>query len=304
MMHKTSLILKSLTLAAIICTGASLSAGAGDLNRADPFAYSVQNDVRAAQDYLHKNGHDPKAAKLYEQAVELMRKQRVIQAKLMLDEVTNLDGHAAEIYNSKGYCQLWMGNYQPGVESMTKAIAIDPTKPIYFYRKALCHIGTFDQESAVKALDQILEKKPDDCNALRLQIRCLKSIPNEEKKAIEDCNRLIKLNAYKAETLCQRGELLSRLKQDDKALQDFEASQKLDPTSSGPFIGRANIFYKQGNYKLAAENYTAASVYSRDADQINFCFVQKNTCLGFLKQKKTTPSSPDLYGPGVRHNNL
>lgn len=260
-------------------------------------SYSVKDDVEAARSYKAKSDHNAMAATIYQQGVDLLATQRYQQALPMLEEVTRLDPRCGGAYSSLAYCQTWLEYYTEGAESLTKAIALDSTRPIYFYRKALCHWSTGAMEEAISELNHALGLRPNDADSLRLRARSYHSLTNHEADAIADFSQLIKNNAFTVEALCERGKLHAQTGADEKALQDFDAALKIKPDEAEAFVGRANVFYKQHNYRLALDNYTAAIVYG--SDKVKFCRVQCDVCRRFANIKKAPAT---LNAAGTQHD--
>jgi tetratricopeptide (TPR) repeat protein len=261
-------------------------------------SYSVKDDVEAARAYKNKPDHKAKAAIVYQQAVDLLVKEKYKEALPLIEEVIKLDPRCIDAYSSYAYCQSWLGFYPQGAEYLAKAIGMDSTKPIYFYRKALCYFSMSQMQEAINELNRFLVLKPNDADGLRLRGRCFRSLTNNDANAITDFSQLISNNAYTAEALCERGRLYARADADDKALQDYDAAIKIKPDYGEVYAERANVFYKQRKYRLAADNYTAACIYG--FDRRGFCTVQRNISLRYLGAKSNTPS---LNAVGTDHSN-
>jgi tetratricopeptide (TPR) repeat protein len=264
-------------------------------------SYSVKDDVEAVRAYQTKSDHNAKAAPVFQQAVDLLVKQQYRQARPLLEEVIRLDPRCTSAYSSLGYCHIWLGNYKEGAEYLAQAIGIDSNQPIYFYRRALCYFSTGQIKDAIVQLNNLLDKKPHDADALRLRGRCHRTIFGDEANAIADFSQLIKDNAFTVEALCERGNLYARINKDDQALQDYDAAIKIKPDAGDAYVGRANVFYKRQQYQPAWDNYTTGLLY--DANSRRLCRVQRDLCRQYLDKNGHTrnQSIPDReYDPRTK----
>jgi len=256
-------------------------------NSLQGLSYSARDDVEAARAYNAQNGHNPTAARHYTEAADLLVKQRFLQAKPLLEEAIRLDPRLASAYAGVAYCLTWKELYLEGAETLTKAIGLDNTKPLYFYRKALCFFSVGQMGDAINQLNHAIELKPDDADSLRLRARCYRHNPDGLSNAISDYSTLIKAKAYVVESLCE----------EEKALKDFDEAARIQPDAAEAFVGRANVFYQQRKYLLAADNYSAAIV--NGTDKSSFCQVQRSLCLRRLK-KAHSPAA--LYAASTEHD--
>jgi tetratricopeptide (TPR) repeat protein len=258
-------------------------------------SYSVKDDVAAASAYSKRRDCNAGAATAYKKAVDLMVKQKYWPAVQLTEEAIRLDPRCIGAYSSYGYCQIWLENYTDARDFLGTAIGMDSNQPILFYRKALCYFSIGAMDDAIRCLNHALALKPDDADALRLRARSYRR--NDETNAIADFSRLIKNNAYVVESRCERGRLYAQIGEDDQALQDFDAALAIKPDEGEAYVGRANVFYKQHKYRLAADNYSAALVCG--TDKHSFCEIQRTICNRFLNKKPNTPA-PD--GANVERN--
>ncbi len=273
-----------IVMATLICQAISL----------ESLSYSAKDDVEAARAYNAQNGHNPTAARHYTEAADLLVKQRFAQATPLLEEAIKLDPRLASAYAGTAYCLTWKELFLEGAEALTKAIGIDNKKPLFFYRKALCFFSIGQMDDAISQLDHAISLKPDDADSLRLRARCFSHKQYGFTNAIADYSSLIKANAYTVESLCERGKLYFQNNEDEKALKDFDEAARIQSDAAEAFIGRANVFYRQRRYRLAADNYSAAIVNGTDKN--SFCEVQRGHCLKLLKNT-SSPATLNTASP-------
>lgn len=73
--------------------------------------------------------------------------------------------------------------------------------------------------------------------------------------ALEDFGRAIEMNPKDHENFDYRAEVWVALKNDDRALADFNAATRLKPEYPAAYLGRGDVYRRRGDLKSAEEEY-------------------------------------------------
>ncbi|MGH8232472.1 MAG: aspartyl protease family protein [Steroidobacteraceae bacterium] len=122
--------------------------------------------------------------------------------------------------------------------------------------------GALDRiDSAISQLDQWIPAHPDDAKLPRaLNGRCWsRMLGNRDlDKALDDCQRAVRLWPNDAAVLDSRAWVRLRLGQPDKALADFNAAIKLVPTEAWSLYGRGVAEIRKGSSEAGRSDIAAA----------------------------------------------
>lgn len=154
------------------------------------------------------------AAEKYSSAIECYQKaQKVEPDDLTMNRIAN--------------CYAELGNWGKAIESMSKAIALDPSKVRYYLSKANYQNEAGLHEDAIKTMDYYIEQQPEnDWGYYRRG--WFKDHSGDTEGAIEDYSMAITLDPDYAYSYMNRGNLYRLLGRSDDAKHDFEMVLQLD----------------------------------------------------------------------------
>ena len=131
----------------------------------------------------------------------------------------------------------------------------------YFYRKSRQH------EEALADLEQAIELDPESAktyyyeralNYYELGQTGRASFDDLTNKALEDLEQVIKLDSQYAEAYCEKGRIYYKLRETNKALENFNTCNELKPDvlRYGDRWMRGNLYRDVGENEKAIADYT------------------------------------------------
>lgn len=142
------------------------------------------------------------------------------------------------------------GSYKEATQAFNEAISIDSRNDQAYYWRGVCFKKQGEIDSAVKDLEKACGIDPYEGYFMYLGLIYYKDKANY-KKAISYAAQAISANSKYAKAYNLRGWAYFKLKQDKKALDDFNKAIKLDNSRGDYFHGRASVFARMGMYELA-----------------------------------------------------
>lgn len=146
------------------------------------------------------------------------------------------------------------GKFKEAISYFTKAISLDSTFYLNYYRRAVVFKKMQNFESAIK--DLYKAEKLHKTNELVYYNRAVIFLSQENwSKSLRDLNKALKLNARFAEAYFNRGYVKRQLKDFAAAIEDFNIYLKLKPKDINVYINRGNLYMMIGEYSMAQEDY-------------------------------------------------
>ena len=148
------------------------------------------------------------------------------------------------------------GEYQKGIEVLSKAIRIYNKFGPAFSIRSIAYMGI-----------------------------------GENKRAISDINRAIKIDPEEGRYYYQRGEMYNISGDFQKAIEDFSQAIKIYPDMTEAYNSRGNIYRELGKYKEAIQDYTKVislddghvQAYNNRGYSYNRLNDMENTCIDLKK---------------------
>ncbi|MBO0858312.1 MAG: tetratricopeptide repeat protein [Chloracidobacterium sp.] len=247
-------------------------------------ALSQNDPVEAEKSFRRALELNPQAARARAGLAEIMLSggkyaEAVAEAKAAIDAG---DGRSAA-YALLGEAQTLSGKYDEALESLNEALKLEPKNAIALHRRAEVYLARNDLQDAIEDLRASAEIEPDIPNRLRLagalaaakrfdeaaQLyrRILQDDPSSNEartalagvmidsgkgaEAIAELESLIKAEPNRADLRAQLAELYLRA-QPEKALEQYKAAAKIEPSQPAHQIGVAASLVKLGRFQEAA----------------------------------------------------
>ena len=186
----------------------------------------------------------------------------------------------ASDYLALGVEQAREDEYDEAIDSLSKAIELEPEDPDAYYFRGISYYLKEDPDSAIADFDKALELIPNgtfagitdaDIYGVRGASYALK---DEYDKAISDSEKAMELapgdadfKAYAAEAYAQRGYSYTKAEDYDRAIDDFDRAFELDNASADNFKAlaaeayalRGYVYAKSGDSNRATAAFNRAS---------------------------------------------
>ncbi len=147
--------------------------------------------------------------------------------------------------------------FNEAISYFTKAISLDSTFYLNYYRRAVVFKKMQNFESAIK--DLYKAEKLHKTNELVYYNRAVIYLSQENwSKSLRDLNKALKLNASFAEAYFNRGYVKRQLKDFVGAIEDFNMYLRLKPKDINVYINRGNLYMLTSEYLMAQEDYNHA----------------------------------------------
>lgn len=166
-----------------------------------------------------------------------------------LNTAVNLNPNAANLYETRGIVYQVLEKYDNAIKDYKKTISLDSHNLTSYKGLVLIYAAKKEYPKAIEAADRLLEIKSD---WLIFNVRAKLFFElGQCDKALDDCNKAIKLYPYIAYSYYMRGWIYLQLKEYEKAIKDFDKAISLAPQDSDEY--RQSSGYKQQAYEALAE---------------------------------------------------
>lgn len=254
-----------------------------------------------------------------EAGLQLIEEQRLPEALAFFQSLTMQDGNNAEAYNYLGMVHALLGDTNSAIESIEKAVAINPNyaegltnlgvllamtdrkeEAIGYYRQALAvnpnlpevhnNLGVLlrekgEIEAAIKSFEQALTLFPDYIDALNGLALCL-SNSGKLDEAVAQLRRALTLEPDRFETNLNLGLVLREKKELEEATIIFQKAIGLDPV-------RAEAYNHLGLVYRDQKRLVEAELQFRKAISLDAEYAEAYRNLGVvLYRQGTTESNP------------
>lgn len=240
---------------------------------------------RAIADFTRALELDPKSAYSFAQRGEARAKQNNLQeARFDLSEAISLRPNDAWLYSKRAFVHYLSRRYDAAVEDCNKAIDLDPKLANAFNVRAIVERATGRFDEALEDFGRVLASQPNDpallanrasvltemrqydqaladCDRalavvpksrpVRVQRACVLYSQGEYIAAVAECDQVIVDDSEYAGAYIRRGLCWLKIKNYDKALDDFNRVTKLLPEKAVGHYGLAETFLSRGDYPRA-----------------------------------------------------
>jgi serine/threonine protein kinase/predicted Zn-dependent protease len=177
-------------------------------------------------------------------------------------QITTSSPEAYKYYNEGRESHL-KGEYHQSIPFYVQATAIDPEFAMAYRGMSTAynalHLSSKSDQYLRKALE--FSHRVSERERLWIQAEYYRSSATTHEKAIEAYNKLLDIYPDAESARYNLASLFRSTEQWDKAVEQFEAATKNDPTFWTPFVGLAFTYMAMGSYDKAGETLE----YSQDA---------------------------------------
>ena len=223
----------------------------------------------------------------------------------------------------RGAASAGRHDYQHALADLTRAIAMAPTEPSYYYERGHAYLGNKQPDLALADFDQAIKLKPDDVPTLlaRAELRATRHEPpealtadlqaadhaaprgSEQRVHLGDLYQYADnmpaaiaeysawIDAHEREDVAMPRVLNARCwargqwgQELERALDDCNKALRLRPNNAAFLDSRGLVYLRQGNYDRAIADYDASLKVRPDAPWVLYC-------RGIAKERKGAPGA-------------
>jgi tetratricopeptide (TPR) repeat protein len=191
-------------------------------------------------------------------------------AKELYSEIIELAPDFSRAYSNRGRINMALEYYDDAIQDHEKAIELDETDPVNFFRLAYVYYDLKLFERAMELYNYAVELAPQKSSPLIVRSE-LHYLLGDFDAAFLDIEKALELNPERVDALVIRGFLHNRNNNHEHSLKDFTAAIKVNSKDGKTFYQRSIVYYDLNNYgsALADLNYAIelgfenAEIYNR-----------------------------------------
>ena len=176
-----------------------------------------------------------------------------------------VDGKKLEAYelSNKGESLRYLGKYEDAIESLNKALEIDPGLAEAFNNKAIVFSDLGKHKEAIDFYDSALKIKPEYADAWFNKGSTLVEI-NLHEEGIECYNKALEIKSEFREALTNKGVALIKLKRFEEGVKCYDKALKMYPDYYIAWNNKGNILGQLGRNEEAIECFLKALNINQD----------------------------------------
>jgi tetratricopeptide (TPR) repeat protein len=179
-----------------------------------------------------------------------------------LNEALRLDPKDIQSLHIRGDSFALSGYSEKAIADYSEIIRLQPDQPSAYFQRAVTLQTAGDAVRAIADLDVLLRLKPDDSFGLSLRCRIRAESDLELQKAVEDCDKALKLRPG-ADVLENRALANFRLGRFRPARVDYEAALRTEPKMAEAMYGLGIVKRRMGD--IAGGNADIAAAIAEKA---------------------------------------
>ncbi|MEP0366134.1 MAG: tetratricopeptide repeat protein [Cyclobacteriaceae bacterium] len=239
----------------------------------DFYTKSIENDQNFAKAFNNRgvarleDGHPYEAIQDYNQAIlidpqyydAVFNRAYAYESVGKLESALNDVGFLESVYPDSAYVHFYKGllqtsnrEYQAGLQSFHRSIALDSTNMESYVNLATLCFFTDDLDSARHWLKYVLKKTPNEPNAYNTMSQIYLA-EGDHQNALITINHALQIVPQEPYFLNNRGLVYLEMKDYDKALKDINKSILLNPGNAWAYRNKGIYYLTQGNYDRAIE---------------------------------------------------
>lgn len=173
-----------------------------------------------------------------------MKEGNLNSADWHMNAALKYDPNNYKAWSNKGSLLLRQGKIKEALEALNKSIALYPYPKAYFTR-AMIYYRMKDCALAIKDVNKVLEKEPDNARAYYIKADCEEQ-SGKNAEAMEDYNKAVLHDDREPLFLIRRGLLLAKNGNKQAAFNDIDKAVALKPNNGEALYYRAVIRYSNG----------------------------------------------------------
>ncbi|MGB8215328.1 MAG: tetratricopeptide repeat protein, partial [Anaerolineales bacterium] len=179
------------------------------------------------------------------------------QAVSDYEKALTLDPSLSFVYNNLGVYYFGQGDYQQALDEYKLSTAIDPTRAVAWDGMSEASRQLGDLPGCIRQADQAIKLQPDLWLAYGDRGLCYLD-DNDYSSALPDLKTFATNNPTNANGWYNYGIALDDSGDSDGAMKAYTQALSLDPSYYEADINRGLIYYDQGKYILALQDFNTA----------------------------------------------
>ena len=200
----------------------------------------------------------------------------LIEAKRLIEESFSIDNSYYHTYHVNGMLLDEESKYNEAIEMYTKASTLNPLYARSHYNKALCYEKLYRVDSAITEYRECIHLDPLHTASYQNLCYCYYQTGDKES-ALKLLNELLEKN-IDPDALSDVSDSLREIGEDGVAMKILNQTISLDPTTSNHYIRRANLYKYLEQTDLSIADYQKA--LELDPENENLRLIFRNTRLG------------------------
>lgn len=180
-----------------------------------------------------------------------------------------LDPAMVGAYVNRGNMLQEQGRIEEAIDDFNKAILLAPDSPIPYYNLGNAYRQLQDYTQARDNYIKAIDRNSNYIDAYA-NLGLTYMATRQSELAIEAFSKAIDLGSNEPYLYNFRGIAFWDLEKLDQALQNFSDAIDLYPTSIGPRLNRAQLYYILGKHSLACDDLQMATPLAKDDEQREF----------------------------------
>jgi tetratricopeptide (TPR) repeat protein len=140
----------------------------------------------------------------------------------------------------------------------------------YFFKVAIQQISPSEYQYALANLQKAIDLNPDYYEAYIIRYSMIYMPLGCYQEAIDDCDRILRINPKNAETLNDRGWAYAQLGYHLQALQDYDLALMINPNLEVTYMNRGISYLALSNYQKASGDFQ--KVITINPNSIEACY--------------------------------
>jgi len=150
-------------------------------------------------------------------------------------------------------------SYQAAIQSLKKAIELDPANLEFQYYLGLTYSAMKQYEDALRVFESIVEKEPVRFRKAYFEIAALYSKQEQYQKAIDTLTIVESIEPKEVRVYLEKGYAYQRLKDYDQAIENFNKAKDIEPKMLQMLeYNIAAAYFEAGAFDKAEEMFTKA----------------------------------------------
>jgi tetratricopeptide (TPR) repeat protein len=150
----------------------------------------------------------------------------------------------------RGECLFQLDRLEDALESLRKAIEMDPDIESAWFTQGWVLQELGNQEESLKSFEKAIALEPKNWTSWYSRGQTLSQLGRYEE-GLESFNKAIEFNAHNSSSWAERGTMLGILGRDEAALSSFDEAIKVDPNNHWAWKNRGAALGNMGRYEEA-----------------------------------------------------
>lgn len=202
--------------------------------------------------------HPKDTGLLIQRAVAFGQVGRLREAICDCDTVIKLEPQNAHAYLYRGRAYLRGEHAQEALVDLNRAVQLAPNDADMLHSRGMIYEVLSQYDNAAKDFAATVKKDPKRAEAY-VELAHMDSCLNRTRQVVDDYTHIIALRGKFPEYtkfIDLRAQAYTKLKEYEKAAQDYSQLIKLSPDDEDIYNARANVYLKANQNKMAADDFS------------------------------------------------